>query len=77
MHDVLNDQVKLFSDDTNLFLSGIDAATTTTTTTNVIDYSAAFTQLRGHFTKSRSKTDCTAQCRRLLTIGVDGATSAI
>ena len=29
---------------------------TTTTTTNVIDYSAAITQLRGHFTKSRYKT---------------------
>ena len=30
--------------------------TTTTTTTNVMDYSAAITQLRGHFTKSRYKT---------------------
>jgi len=30
--------------------------TTTTTTTNVMDYSAAITQLWGHFTKSRSKT---------------------
>jgi len=29
---------------------------TTTTTTNVIDYSAAITQLRAQFTKSRSKT---------------------
>ena len=29
---------------------------TTTTTTNVMDYSAAITQLRGHFTKSRFKT---------------------
>jgi len=49
--------------------------TTTTATTNVMDYSAAITQLRGHFTKSRYKT-CTDQCRRLLTIGVDGATPA-
>ena len=30
--------------------------TTTTTTTNVMDYSAAITQLRGHFTESTSKT---------------------
>jgi len=30
--------------------------TTTTTTTNVMDYSAVITQLRGHFTKSRYKT---------------------
>ena len=27
-----------------------------TTTTDVMDYSAVITQLRGHFTKSRSKT---------------------
>ena len=31
-------------------------ATATTTTTNVMDYSAAITQLRGHVTKSRYKT---------------------
>ena len=31
-------------------------ATATTTTTNVMNYSAAITQLQGHFTKSRSKT---------------------
>ena len=46
--------------------------TTTTTTTNVMDLSAAITQLRGTLQKSS-----TAQCRRLLTIGVDGATSAV
>ena len=33
-----------------------NTTTTTTTTTNVMDYSAALAQLRGHFTKSRSKT---------------------
>ena len=31
-------------------------ATATTTTTNVMNYSAAITQLRGHVTKSRYKT---------------------
>jgi len=36
--------------------AAVFSQTTTTTITNVMDYSAAITQLRGHFTKSRYKT---------------------
>jgi len=36
---------------TSTLLAATSTTTTTTTTTNVMDYSAAITQLRGHLTK--------------------------